>query len=263
MVPSDVWMRILELLPDVADDVFFGHPFLKVTLTFLPLVSKQLNITCKEFKKRKNLGPNFSGKFVLEYFALNGYLSCMKYVHETGSLDWTQETCKHTAFTGQLQCLIYAHENGCPWGRETCEVAASCGQLEILQYAHENGCPWDEQTSFFAASTGELACLKYAHENGCPWDASTCSGSADAGYLNVLKYAHENGCPWDSYTIEYARSQGQEDCLQYALQNGCGQTSKNSTNNLFNYFFNAPHSTNAIQPNEAPVSASMSSLDVD
>eukprot|EP00029_Vermamoeba_vermiformis_P003958 TRINITY_DN14497_c0_g1_i1.p1 TRINITY_DN14497_c0_g1~~TRINITY_DN14497_c0_g1_i1.p1 ORF type:complete len:273 (-),score=19.31 TRINITY_DN14497_c0_g1_i1:127-945(-) len=258
LVPSDVWMRILELLPDVADDVFFGEAFLKVTLTFLPLVSKQLYITCKEFKKRRKLGPKFSSNFVMEYFALNGYLLCMKYVHETGSLQWTEDTCKHTAFTGQLETLIYAHENGCPWGRETCEVAASCGQLEILKYAHEHGCPWDEQTCYFAASNGELNCLKYAHESGCSWNATTCSAAADGGYLEVLKYAHENGCPWDLYTLEYARCQGHEDCVQYALQNGCGQAT-NAINNVFNYFVGPNSNLN----NNPTVSASMASLDVD
>jgi hypothetical protein len=68
---------------------------------------------------------------------------------------------------GYLDCLKYVHEQGCPWNILTPAKAAENGHLDCLKYAYENGCPWDERTTERAAENGKLDCLKYAYENGC------------------------------------------------------------------------------------------------
>ena len=152
--------------------------------------------------------------------ARNGYLECLKYLHENGC-PWNEELCEKAAENGHLDCLRYAYENGCPWDEVTCSGAASSGQLDCLRYAHENGCPWSSNTCYLAAQNGHLDCLRYAHEHGCPWCSNTCESAASNGHLDCLRYAHEHGCPWYESTCRNASANGHLDCLRYAHEHGC------------------------------------------
>ena len=165
-LPSDVWNIILENLTNNEHEKDYQY----VGLSLISSVSKLTNLLCKKIKQQFGIQNIKVESIVFQnYFALHGYLNCMR----------------------------YAHENGCNWNEDTCSNAARNGHLECLKYAHENGCNWNDRTCSYAAKNGHLECLKYAHENGCDWNEDTCSGAANNGHLECLKYAHENGCPCD------------------------------------------------------------------
>ncbi len=149
-----------------------------------------------------------------------GHLDCLKYAHENG-FDWDATTCRLAARGGHFDCLKYAHENGCDWDATTCHQAAKKGYLDCLKYAHDNGCDWDAVTCDKASKNGHLDCLKYAHENGCIWYPEICYKTAFEGHLECLKYVYNNGCSWDQNTCKWAAYNGQLECLKYAHENGC------------------------------------------
>ncbi len=144
-MPVDVWGVIIEQLCGIQskefDDFLHLGSNTTVNLTFLKIASKSLRQICQNYMTKKSLNRTaiIKSAEVFRYFSANGYLSCMKDLHESG-FGWDRWTCVASAANGQLACLKYAHENGCPWDAKTTTYAAEGGHLSCLQYAHENGC---------------------------------------------------------------------------------------------------------------------------
>ena len=93
------------------------------------------------------------------------------------------------AENGYLECLKYVHENGCSWDKSVAEAAAANGHLQCLRYLHANGCSWDKTVSEAAMANGQLACLQYLHENGCSWDEGavySAGGEGSVGLFAIL-----------------------------------------------------------------------------
>jgi hypothetical protein len=102
-LPIDIWGVIINHLT-----LKEGPEVQYTKLAFIATVSKQLNSICKKHKQQIGIQSTVVRPTEFQqYFAENGYISCM----------------------------IYAYENGCPWKEDTCSSAAWNGHLEMLKYA--------------------------------------------------------------------------------------------------------------------------------
>jgi hypothetical protein len=145
------------------------------------------------------------------------YLDYIRFIHNNEKNKWSKEACIETACVeaaknGYLNCLKYIHENGYEWTKETCTEAASNGHLDCLMYAHENGCEWTSQTCTEAASNGHLNCLMYAHENGCVLSKET---SYKASTVECFQFIEKNWIYQNNNKIEEKFKCDEFDCDEF------------------------------------------------
>ena len=180
---------------------------------------------------------------VSEKAAQNGYLHCLKYLHENG-YPWN----KRLHIVGKPSCVQYACEQGLELDDNITELVAASGHADTLKYFIDHGNTIDEKTLTSAAQHGNVACLIYLLEINCPVSENTIDAAAEFGHLECiqllhqhfdttlwtartsclaacgglecLQYLHENGCPWDERTTSCAAGRGRLDCLRYAFDNG-------------------------------------------
>ena len=161
----------------------------------------------------------------IEFFASNGHLSILKWLHQIwpNNMGWTDsQLTYYAARAGHLDILKWAREKNLPWDEYTCKNAALTGQLACLQWLHDNGCPWDESTTENAALGGHLNVLKYARSAGCPsWLDSICIAAAQSGSIEALQWILENDGSWDERAAAAAASEGHWELLKWAHDYGC------------------------------------------
>lgn len=114
---------------------------------------------------------------------------------------------------GNLSCLKFVHEHQCKLSHQILIQAAIHGHLHIMKYAHQHNCPWHERICEAAALFGHLACLQYAHENGCamPKHIYDCVMLDD--HLHCLKYVLQ--CRHDVHRIHIHQYDESSKCVQY------------------------------------------------
>lgn len=237
-MPDDVWFVILDSL----DSVFM--------LALLSSASKGFCSLNQRYKDQRGIQTvQSSSNLFAEHFAENGWLNCLKYVHENGGK--LGDSCSRAAYGGHYSCFMFAHEHGGVWDEYVLSNAAGSGCLEIIEYAEENGFEldwysigvyatryerlnilkhipvqelqfWSELTAA-SASQGNLEFLKYMHNIGCAWDNRVCELAASSGVLDCLAYAHEHGALWGDACTD-AMAYGKLDCMIYAHEHGATLT---------------------------------------
>ncbi len=130
----------------------------------------------------------------MEYLVLNGYFSCLIYMHEIGA-KWTNTVIASALSKNDFKVVKYVIENNTSnrWDYKTClDLSMQYNCLEAIKYFHEASADWMGLTCTKIVEKGSLECLQYARERGCPFDEETCEESVRTGHLDCLKYVHEN-----------------------------------------------------------------------
>lgn len=128
-IPVEIWEYILKT-----------HSLYDLIL--LRSVSKYLHEVCKCIIRKED-EELFDPEDCLEYFAKNGFSSCLVWARQI-SYTWTSSLCATAAKYNHFDTLKILRANGCDWNAEVCEHAAANGNLEILKWAHENGCKFTQ-----------------------------------------------------------------------------------------------------------------------
>lgn len=236
-LPMDVWQEIIRQLINHPRD----HP-VPYKLYFIASVSKAHHAIVKplmwdSLRKLSKLAsfPGRDNLHLCYYFVRNGYLSCLKYAHESGC-KWHSGVLNSAVKANQFECFKYMYENGCPTDQWTTAAFQRSCDPRFYQFAIDNGFDLDIRAYLDATYRGSLECIKFLHERGYDWDPNAPPNedlsqyeddpwltniAAKRGSLDCLKYLIGNGYPCSSTTCYNAALGGHLDCLKYLHESGC------------------------------------------
>ncbi len=193
-MPIEIWTYILRDLYAPS----FNKDFLlkKINVVILSQVNKTLHAVCQSLKetvwKSTQIIDYGNAIMISTYFAKNGWLSCLKFAHETG----------------------------CPWNSSVGLAATDCGHHEVLEYALSNGCAYNYQMRESAVKKGFVKCLEYIDLHYTPVSAVDLDLALQHKQIECVKYIVGRGVvttlpPW---TLDSNRCD--PDLLEFLLNAG-------------------------------------------
>lgn len=155
----------------------------------------------------------------------NGYLGCVKYVHENAPAFFdTEGACPTAVMTENDDVVIleYLHKRGYPINRSTIEGAIMYDNVACLNYIFAMcpliGLEFPKHICDYAVSQGSMKCLRYLINRGFRINEKTC-GKAET--LEMLKFLRSFNCSWDERVLKNAEYDCDVDILNYCYDEKC------------------------------------------
>lgn len=258
-MPNDVWNVILK---HVIDSRLIDLCAYQISFLFLPLVNKQLNHICAtNYHSTEGRNRNYPYyTLLMEYCALNGHFSCLKFGHENGfklhrasSLREGHRILTAAAQRGHYEIIEYLISHGHPYDAHdlksivighdttdtTClvyidkvlgiqlgswdiETTIQYGYIEKFEYLWSQGIRpvWTGIPGSIILQPKLKSMVDALLAKNYRADTKSFEYYYEKGNMAIYQYTYENGYSWPDDTTVFAVRKNQIDCLRYAHEHG-------------------------------------------